>query len=237
MLWKCYILHKRLTRAINLYRKVYPNAKQDVFAPIQYQAYYLDPTAPRNKPGVPIQVKMAEKIRCDPYDDKVCMMQDRLEQVGKADGINFSRESKIGCTRDAHRLVQFARKKQAEGWAGKLKRGEGEDAKLDLGLEHEVLGHLFYLYFEGGGDITSREMLASAAEKAGLDPVEAREWLDSAEDKGGSEVDAEVEEAVRKGVMGVPVLYINDSIEVDGAQDVEFLMEQFIKIKKAEATV
>lgn len=140
------------------------------------------------------------------------MIQGRVQGLGRSEGIEFTFSGKLGNTRDAHRLVQFAKTKSNE-------------------LENKVIAELFTAYFEQGGDVTSHDMLVGAAEKAGLDKAEAAKWL--AEGKGGSEVDREVEEAYQKGISGVPNFTINGASNISGAQDPETFLAEFVRIKRS----
>ena len=153
---------------------------------------------------------MAQRFGPDMYT----AMQQRLALVGREEGISFGFDSKIGNTRDSHRLIQL----------GKIK---GND------VENRVVSELFAMYFEGNGDITSHDHLIAAAEKAGIEKDEAREWLET--DKGGKEVDAEVEQAYAKGIHGVPNFTINSKYEVDGAQDPQAFLEQFARVKEGQS--
>jgi len=148
--------------------------------------------------------------------ERAAMMQSRLIAMGQAEGIDFTGRGKVGNTRDAHRLVQLAKTKSNV-------------------LENKVVAELFTSYFEEGGDITSHDMLIAAAEKAGLDKSETKQWLEQG--KGGTEVDQEVEEAYRHGVSGVPNFTINDQYEVSGAQDPQTLLQQFVRVKKSVSGV
>lgn len=58
------------------------------------------------------------------------------------------------------------------------------------------------------------------------------EWLNS--DKGGPEVDKEVEVAKKNAVSGVPNFTVQGKYEVGGAQDPSVFIELFEKIKKAD---
>ncbi|KAI5921978.1 DSBA-like thioredoxin domain-containing protein [Camillea tinctor] len=202
----CYIGKKRLDRAIDLYRKVYPGGKDDTFT-ISWSAFYLDPTSPRV--GIPMMERIAERFGAE----RLQGIHERLSAIGREEGINFSFAGRLGNTRDSHRLIQL----------GKTKGHE---------VENRVVLELFRSYFEGEGDITSHDTLVAAGEKAGLRAAEVREWLASG--KGGAEVDAEVLEANIKGIHGVPNFTIQGTHVVDGAQDAQVFMAEFAKIKEAE---
>ena len=141
------------------------------------------------------------------------MIFQRLESVGKENGIKFNFGGKTGNTRDSHRLIQLARTK-------------GGDTQTRL------VEALFRAYFEEEGDITSHEVLRNAAVEAGLEEQEVREWLES--DKGGDEVDREVKEAQIKGISGVPNFTLQGKYEIGGAQDSEAFVRAFEQVKKLE---
>lgn len=121
------------------------------------------------------------------------MMQVRLAQIGKQVGIEFAFGGKTGNTRDAHRVVQLAKTK-----------GESTQTR--------VMEALFQAYFENEKDITDHAVLTKAAVQGGLEEGEVREWLVS--DRGGPEVDKEVNAAQRRFISGVPNFTINDKFDV-----------------------
>ncbi|KAI1773247.1 DSBA oxidoreductase [Hypoxylon cercidicola] len=200
----CYIGKKRLDKAIDLYRKVYPGGKDDTFT-INWAPFYLDPTSP--KVGVPINERMVQRFG----PQRLAALQQRLTSMGSEEGINFGFNGKVGNTRDSHRLIQL----------GKTK---GEE------VENRVVLELFKTYFEGDGDITSHDTLIEAAAKAGLDKAEVKDWLDT--DKGGKEVDQEVQEAYAKDIHGVPHFTIQGKYDIDGAQDTQAFLEAFANAKE-----
>ncbi|KAH9993465.1 DSBA oxidoreductase [Xylariaceae sp. FL0662B] len=199
----CYVGKKRLDKAIELYKKVYPGGKDDTFS-ITWAPFYLDPTLP--KVGVPVNEHYLQKFG----PERVQAIKQRLATVGAEQGINFRFEGKMGNTRDSHRLIRL----------GKTK---GED------VQNRVVAELFKEYFEGTGDITSHDTMIAAAGRAGLDKDEAKDWLET--DKGGKEVDAEVEQAYAKNIHGVPHFTIQGQYEVDGAQDAQAFLDAFAKAK------
>ncbi|KAK3943684.1 DSBA oxidoreductase [Diplogelasinospora grovesii] len=202
----CYIGKKKLDRAIELYRKVYPGGKEDTFT-LFWSPFYLDETSP--KQGVPILERFTQRFGAE----RAAGFQERLRNIGTQEGISFSFAGKLGNTRDSHRLIQL----------GKTK---GSD------VENRIVMELFRDYFEGTGDITSHETLIGVGVKAGIDQEEVKEWLEMG--KGGEEVDAEVQEAKSKGIRGVPHYTIQGKYEVDGAQDPQDFMEVFAKVKDEE---
>ncbi|ROW11337.1 hypothetical protein VMCG_01227 [Cytospora schulzeri] len=203
----CYMGKKRLDKAIELYKKVYPGGRDDTFT-ISWHAFYLDPSAP--KQGIPWLERHVQRFG----PEKATALQDRLASIGRQHGITFSFAGKIGNTRDAHRLILMSGTKGPEA-------------------QDRVVMELFRDHFEGEGDVTSHDTLLRVAEKAGLDRDEAKGWLEGGD--GGEQVDAEVQRALERSVTGVPSFIIQDKYEIDGAQDEQDFLEYLIKAKEAEA--
>ncbi|MCJ1327511.1 hypothetical protein MMC10_004180 [Thelotrema lepadinum] len=200
----CYIGKSRLERAIALYQKTYPGGRNDTFT-VTWSPYYLNNSAP--KAGVPVTQRMAERFGAD----RVAEKQKRMRQMGAAEGFEFTFGGRIGHTRDAHRVMQLAKVK--------------ENAEVG----NAVMASIMKAYFEGDADVTSWDDLIEAAARGGLDRRQVKQWLE--EGKGGEEVDREVEEAERAGIRGVPQFVINGKYQVDGAQNVEDFVEQFVAAK------
>ncbi|KAF2088615.1 thioredoxin-like protein [Saccharata proteae CBS 121410] len=175
----------------------------DTFTTTWYP-FYLDPTAPI--PGEDKQQRYERKFGAA----RTTMMQQRLAAIGDAEGIAFKFGGRTGNTRNSHRLVQL----------GKTK---GPDRQT------RVIEELFAAYFENEQDVSDVGVLQKAGEKAGLGAEEVKEWL--ASDKGGKEVDEEVERAQRRFISGVPHFTINGKYELGGAQEAEAFLEAFEKVK------
>ncbi|KAF9774041.1 hypothetical protein IL306_008040 [Fusarium sp. DS 682] len=190
----CLIGALRLSRAISLYLKTVSSTDTII---TKWHAYQLDP----NTPTQPLVTKIASKWG----KDQVPSIKARLNGIAKLEGLEFNFDSKIGNTRDAHRLEKL----------GRLR-----------GRETEVAMEIMKMYFLEGGDITSKGDLVNAAVRAGVEGDEAKQWLDS--DEGGEEVDAEAREMQEKGVKGVPRYIINDKFTVDGAEDVGDILEKLV---------
>jgi len=121
-----------------------------------------------------------------------------------------SENSRIYNTFDAHRLLH---------WAGIV----GHQAALKHAL--------FDAYFTDGLSPADHDVLVEAARKAGLDPVEAREVLDTG--RYAQEV-REAEQAwQRAGINSVPAVVINDRYLISGGQPAEYF-EQALRQIAAE---
>ncbi|KAK4632194.1 hypothetical protein CLAFUW4_03285 [Fulvia fulva] len=151
----CYIAHKSLDQAISLYQKTYPGGRHDAFN-FTFLPYYLDATAPSK--GIPWEERVAQKNG----QDAVNAIRTRLERVGRANGIAFGFNSRIGKTKDSHRLLKWARDKG----------GEGDQQK-------RLLETIFEWHFERDGDITDRQGLVTAVIASNLPEAEALQLLES----------------------------------------------------------
>jgi predicted DsbA family dithiol-disulfide isomerase len=200
--WQCYVGKVKLERGIAAYKAAHPSS-DDTFSTTWFP-FYLNPDAPKQG----IEKRQAYLQKFGP--ERIDAINERLRAVGRDVGIDFKFGGRTGNTRDSHRLIQLAKTK-------------GPDVQTRL------VGELFAGYFENERDITSHEFLQEAAEKAGLDPSEVRDWLES--DKGGREVDEEVRQAQMKLISGVPNFTIQGKFKVRGAQDPEGFVRIFEEVK------
>jgi len=165
-----------------------------------WMPFYLNPDAPKGS----VDKQEYYNTRFGPERTK--MIQGRLSAIGKADGIDFKFGGRTGNTRDSHRLVQLGKTKGPA-------------------VQTRVVEELFKAYFEAEQDITSRDVLVAAGVRAGLDEAEVKEWL--ASDKGGKQVDEEVEDAQSRFISGVPNFTVDDRFQLEGAQDPEAFIQVF----------
>ena len=181
-----------------------------VHADIHFQPFELNPGMPPE--GQNIAEHLAQKYGASREQSAANRkaIQDRAAQVGF--GIAINDESRIYNTFDAHRLLHWA---GLEGRQSALKRA------------------LFEAYFTDGQNVADTEVLAAAAEKAGLDGGAAREVLRS-----GRYTD-EVREAERRwreaGVSSVPAIVINDRYLISGGQAPE-TFERALRAIASEAS-
>ena len=138
----------------------------------------------------------------------------RMDQIGRAMGINFKAGGKVGDTRHAHRLVHLSSTKSPE-------------------IQNSLVEKIFAAYHELEKDISSKEVLLELAIDVRLDANEVDEWLRS--DVDASVVDEE-EQKNRQTVAGsgVPTYIIQGVHHIDGSEDAQDFMELFIKVKEGE---
>jgi predicted DsbA family dithiol-disulfide isomerase len=176
----------------------------DVAFEVRYRPFQLDPGIPPG--GLERHAYIAKKLG---GPDRVAAAHARLDEIGAATGIPFRFDAiRIAPnTLDAHRVIRWA--------------GEAE-------VQPDVMERLFRTYFIEGGDIGDRATLARVAQDAGMAGAEVRQWLDTDEDV--ETVKAEIAEAGRMGITGVPCTIIEGKYAVSGAQDAAVLAEAFREI-------
>lgn len=120
-------------------------------------------------------------------------------------------DGRVFNTFNAHRLLHWAR---------------------DVGRQRELKMALFEAYFSQCLNPGDREVLATAAERAGLDRREALEVLDS------GRFAEEVRDAERhwqaKGISAVPAIVINDRYLISGGQPAEVFEQALRQIAESE---
>ncbi len=127
-----------------------------------------------------------------------------MTQVAAQEGLafHFEKQQISPNTRNAHRLVQFAKTE---------------------GKHLELVEALFRAYFTDGVNLSKAENLVEVAVQAGLDRNKVEELL--ATDDGLMEVALEEKEIQKLGITGVPFYIINNKYGVSGAQPAETFVQ------------
>lgn len=168
----------------------------DVAADIHFQPFELNPQMPPE--GEDIAGHIARKYGSTP--EQLARNQEGIRTRGAELGFTFEmgRRSRIYNTFDAHRLLHWA--------------------ELE-GRQHELKNALFSAYFTEGRNPSDRDVLVDVASRAGLDPQQARDVLES------GRYAAEVRELekfyTQQGIHAVPSVIVNDKYLIQGGQPVE----------------
>lgn len=134
-------------------------------------------------------------------------MNARVAAMAKEAGLNYDFDKVIVANSfDAHRLVQYAKRK-------------------NLGDAMEEA--LFRAYFIEGKDTSDHATLISLAQEAGLDEGETKRILASG--IFSDEVEEDIEQAAQLGVRGVPFFVFDRKYAVSGAQPVEVFLQTMRK--------
>lgn len=202
----CYIGETRLEKAIEEL-----GLKDEV--QIDYRAFKLDPTAPKevttNTPE-----RFAAKYRLSLEDAKKQIQQ--ISDLGKELGIDFRyATTRYSNTRDAHRLMKLA------------------EAKYDRSTVERLNKALFAAYFTENLVLSDHKVLLEKGVAAGMNEKEIRDVLDS--DMYNDEVRLDEREAMMRGVRGVPYVVFNGGFAVPGALTIDgFKSALKREMKKAE---
>jgi predicted DsbA family dithiol-disulfide isomerase len=180
-----------------------------VTADIHFQPFELNPQMPAA--GQDIAEHITQKYGSTP--EQLRGNQEAIRARGAELGFTFDmgKRSRVYNTFDAHRLLHWA---EAEGRQRELKRA------------------LFAAYFTDGRNPSDREVLVDVATQAGLDPVRAREVLESG--RYAEEVREREHFYGRQGISAVPSVIINDKYLIQGGQPAE-IFEQALRQIAAEA--
>ncbi|PZQ62489.1 MAG: disulfide bond formation protein DsbA [Phenylobacterium zucineum] len=164
-----------------------------VDAEITFQPFELNPGMPPE--GQNIGEHIFEKYGATPEQSAANREQIRSRAAEVGFTIATGPDSRIYNTFDAHRLLH---------WAGLKGR--------QLPLKHA----LFEAYFTRGQNPGDHEVLVAAAEKVGLDPVEARELL--ASDRFVEHIRSLERQWYEAGISSVPAVIINGKYLISGGQ-------------------
>lgn len=179
---------------------------------VTYRSFQLDPDAPESTPlSERESLQQRKGLTAEQIDGAFATITERGREVGLAYDFDSVRGAN---TRRAHRLIHFA--------AGH-------------GIQREAVDALFSAHFERGELVSDPDTLVDIASALGLDPVEARAAIDSAELD--AEVAADIAQANQFGISGVPFFVIDRKYGVSGAQPVEAftqILEQVWQEKEDE---
>jgi predicted DsbA family dithiol-disulfide isomerase len=167
-----------------------------VSAEVAFQPFELNPQMPAE--GQNVAEHVAEKYGSSAADSQAAraMIQDRAAAVGFE--FNFSENSRIYNTFDAHRLLHWA-------------NTTGRQQALKLAL--------FKANFSDSANISDPEVLVAAAISAGLDGEQAREVL--ATGRYADEVRTAERLWMSRGISSVPAVIVNEKWLISGGQPAE----------------
>ncbi|WP_340118920.1 DsbA family oxidoreductase [Pelagibius sp. 7325] len=173
--------------------------RPDLEVAVHWRVFQLNPMMP--KAGMERQSYLSMKFG---GAENAEIIYNRIRRAGAEEGIDFAFDAiaRTPNTVNSHRLVRWA---------------AGQDR------ETEVVEALFQAYFLRGEDIGAMAVLVAAAEEAGLDPAEARAFLES------EALEAEIVEEDRQarglGIDGVPCFIFNGRHALAGAQPPKVLVQ------------
>ncbi|KAF4973131.1 hypothetical protein FSARC_475 [Fusarium sarcochroum] len=201
--------------AIALYQKTYPGGKSDKIS-IWWQPYYLNYGPSTHSID---KQEAADQRLSDMTTEQRDKLYTRMNQIGRAVGINFKGGGKVGDTRLAHVLARL----------GSIKEPDVENA---------VIEGIFKAYHEEEKDITDRDVLGEIGIGSGISAVEVEEYLGIREPESLYETQRHVDEEARGNKerlagAGVPAITIQ-GLRLEGQLDVEDLMEALVRAKEGD---
>jgi predicted DsbA family dithiol-disulfide isomerase len=161
--------------------------------------------------GQDIVEHIAQKYGATP--EQMAHNQENIRARGAELGFTFDMKgrSRIFNTFDAHRLLHWA--------------------ALE-GRQHALQRALLTAYFTEGRNPSDREVLIDVATRVGLDPLQAREILDS--DRYAKDVRAREQHYTQLGIHAVPSVIVNDKYLIQGGQPVD-VFEQALRQVAAQS--
>jgi predicted DsbA family dithiol-disulfide isomerase len=181
----CYICKRRLERAIH-------SLSGEIDFEIIYLPFELNPSLP--EAGVDQKEYLVQKFG---GEDRYRQITRHVTKVAAEEGLtfNFDKQKIAPNTREAHRLLWFARQ---------------------FNRQPQLKEALMKAYFEDGTDLSKKENLISLALSCGLESRRTTAFLNSNE--GMKEVIELGNQNYARGISGVPYYIINDRYGISGAQ-------------------
>ncbi len=170
--------------------------QQNVLARLRWHPFELNPQMPAE--GQNLREHIMEKYGSTA--EQSAQARERLTSIGAELGFafNFTDDSRMVNTFQAHQLLDWA-------------EGQGQQHPLKLAL--------FEAYFTDQKDVSDIDVLADAAEAAGLDPQAARAALASGDHQ--ASVREKQQFWTSRGISGVPSMVFAGKYLTTGAQGVE----------------
>jgi len=183
----CYLGDAHLQQAI----EAFPHASS---VQVRYHSFLLHPDATEAKPVV--EYLVGERGLSA---SQMAASHEHLTAQGAQAGLEYRfADSLVVNTRDAHRLIHFAK---------------------TAGREHEMVLRLFRAEFTEGLDVSDHAVLADLAAEVGLSREEAVQALSS--DAFQADFEADLAAAQQIGINGVPFFVFDGKRAISGAQPVE----------------
>lgn len=176
---------------------------------VEFKSFELDPTASGEVVSSTVD-RFAVKYSLS--KDEAAERIEVISRMGRSEGIDFRYAStRYTNTFDALRLTKYAQEK-------------GKD---------EIIVKLFDAYFTKNLELSNHEVLKQIAAECDLDEKETADIL--AGNRYATEVRADEQEAMERGIHGVPYFLINGKYTASGAQPTDMLKEALEKILAEEA--
>lgn len=195
----CYIGKRHFEAAL----KQFPNAEAIT---VEWKSFQLDPTIPTMTERVDVYQYLADKKGMSLEQSKA--MHQNVIQMAKNAGLDYNFDiAVVGNSKDAHRLIQFAKTK---------------------GLGDQAEEALFKAYFTDGRNMSDLNDLVEIGTSIGLKSDELTAVLES--EAFAYEMMQDIQEAQNIGVQGVPFFVFDRKYAISGAQPVEAFLQTLEKV-------
>lgn len=200
----CYIGKRRFEEAR---RRLADDPTFDQDIEVVYRPYQLDPNAPPGS-AMPVSEVYARKFG---GPEAAAQIIDHVSGIAAEEGLDFHLDRAVRAnTRDAHRLLWWARETGAAGAQDALKE------------------RLLRAYFSEGENVGDPEFLAACAGEVGLDVDEARRVL--ADGTGSTELADALQFAADHEITAVPTYVIDGRWSIPGAQDPDTFVQVMTRL-------
>ena len=200
----CYIGKRRFEEAL---RRVAVDPEFDEEIEIVYRPYQLDPNAPPGS-AMPVTEVYARKFGGPEAAEQII---GHVSGIAAAEGLDFHLERAVRAnTRDAHRLLWWARETGPAGAQDALKE------------------RLLQAYFTDGANVGDPDVLARCAADVGLDGEAARRMLE--DDTGATELTESLAFAAEAEITAVPTYVIDGRWSIPGAQDPDTFVQVLTRL-------
>ncbi|MCP3990488.1 MAG: DsbA family oxidoreductase [Actinomycetia bacterium] len=206
----CYIGKRRFESAVEQFKAANPEEELE----IHYRAFMLDPTAPVGE-SQPVREAYARKFGGLEAADKILA---HVTNEAAGEGIEFNMDIALRSnTLLAHCLLVLADHLSHQPAPSTGEVGANESQAVPTpDLQARLKERFLAAYFTEGMAIGEIEVLIELAAEVGIDPADARQWLDSG--RGRDEVADQLEFAATNGLTSVPTFVFNRKVAVPGAQ-------------------
>lgn len=199
----CYLGKRRLEMAVSAFRA----AKEALEVALGFRSFQLLPDMPDDYPGTHEEF-LAERFGWSA--ERVRESNERMIALGRPVGIEYNMAPrKMANTFKAHELLHHA-------------KAHGRQA--------EMKERLLKAHFTDGRHVGQVDELAMLAGEIGLDPDDARQSLEASAYR--QAVEADIQQAIRYGIRGVPFFVIDGRYGVSGAQEVETFREALTAVAR-----
>jgi predicted DsbA family dithiol-disulfide isomerase len=196
----CYIGKRRLEKALDRLGNTYQ-------FDLSFLPFELNPAIPIQ--GVDQKQYLTKKFGGEDRYEKITR---QVTEIAAREGLtfDFNKQSVSPNTRQAHRLIWFAKK---------------------FNKQAAVNEALLKAYFELGMDLSKDENLVTLAAQSGLDPETISSFLLSEE---GTKEVIELEQlSYQRGISGVPFFIFNNQYGVSGAQATDTFVQVIQQVSEA----